>query len=131
MYLLDTNIVIFLFKDRFQIAEKIEKLGLENCCISEITVAELKYGAEKSNRPTYHHNLVNEFIQEVDVYPIYGFLDLYAQEKARLSKAGMIIHDFDILIGITAIANNFTLVTNNTAHLARLEGIVIEDWTKI
>ncbi len=130
MYLLDTNIVIFLFKDRFQIADKIEKVGLENCYISEITVAELKFGAEKSDRPTYHHKIVNEFIQEISVLPIHGFLDLYAKEKARLSKAGMIIHDFDILIGVTAIAHDLILITNNTTHLARLERIVTQDWTK-
>ncbi len=42
MYLLDTNMVIFLFKGRYQINQKIKQVGLENCFISEITLAELK-----------------------------------------------------------------------------------------
>lgn len=45
-YLLDTNICIFLLRGKYDVDKKIDQVGLENCCISEITVAELKYGAE-------------------------------------------------------------------------------------
>lgn len=41
------------------------------------------------------------------------------------------IDEFDILIGATSVANNMVLVTNNSAHLKRLDNIVIEDWTKV
>lgn len=41
------------------------------------------------------------------------------------------IDDFDILIGATAIANDMIMVTNNVAHLSRLDNIVIEDWTAL
>ncbi len=41
------------------------------------------------------------------------------------------IDDFDILIGATAVANEMTMVTNNSNHLVRLNNIVIEDWTKL
>ena len=61
---------------------------------------------------------------------IYNSLDIYAKEKARLRKAGMVIDDFDLLIGSTAIAHKITLVTNNSAHFKRLKGIEMEDWTK-
>jgi tRNA(fMet)-specific endonuclease VapC len=40
-YLLDTNIVIFLFRQKFQIQEKMAFVGLQNCSVSEITLAEL------------------------------------------------------------------------------------------
>ena len=72
MYLLDTNIVIFLFKGRYKIDEKIEEVGSDNCFISEISLAELLYGAEKSNRPDYHRNLVSSFVQKIQVLPISG-----------------------------------------------------------
>lgn len=55
---------------------------------------------------------------------------LYAKEKARLTKLGEIIPDFDIFIGTTAVANDYILVTNNTKHLSRVQNIEIEDWTK-
>jgi tRNA(fMet)-specific endonuclease VapC len=62
--------------------------------------------------------------------PIFGALDLYAQEKSRLRKAGIRIDDFDLLIGVTSVINNLIMVTNNTAHFQRIKGIVLEDWTK-
>ena len=42
-YLLDTNICIFYMKGRYQLDEKIAKVGQNNCYISEITVAELLF----------------------------------------------------------------------------------------
>lgn len=49
-YLLDTNICIYFLNGQFNLQEKIEKVKFENCCISEITLAELKYGIAKSTR---------------------------------------------------------------------------------
>ncbi|MCB9352201.1 MAG: type II toxin-antitoxin system VapC family toxin [Lewinellaceae bacterium] len=129
-YLLDTNIVIFFFKGRFDIDEKLDAVGIENCFISEITLAELKYGAFFSQQPEKHITEVEGLLKEIAVIPITSSIDLYAEEKARLRKAGTLIDDFDLLIGCTAIANGLTLVTNNTKHFNRLQNIRLEDWTK-
>ena len=51
MFLLDTNICIFYLNGRFNLAQKIKDIGKENCFISEITVAELKFGAANSAYP--------------------------------------------------------------------------------
>jgi tRNA(fMet)-specific endonuclease VapC len=128
-FLLDTNICIYFLKGKFDLISKIEKTDISNCFISEITVAELKYGAEKSERVSENRNKVNQFISKFTVIPIYTCLDIYAIEKARLSKNGVIIDDFDLLIGSTAIANEMTMVTNNSKHLSRLKNIKIADWT--
>jgi len=48
-FLLDTNICVFFLKGKFNLNEQLKKDGLQNCCISEITLAELKYGAECSD----------------------------------------------------------------------------------
>jgi tRNA(fMet)-specific endonuclease VapC len=42
-YLLDTNIIIFWLKGRYGIADQINKIGVSNCFVSEITIAELRY----------------------------------------------------------------------------------------
>ena len=47
-YLLDTNICAYFLNGKFNLKEKIDKAGFENCVVSEITIAELKYGVEKS-----------------------------------------------------------------------------------
>lgn len=129
-YLLDTNICIYFLKGRYRLVEKIEKIGFENLFISQITVAELKYGVEKSANPEKNRPVINELIDRFKQLPIYGALDIYAKEKARLKKEGNIVDDLDLLIGATAIENNMVLVTNNEKHFDRLQNIKIENWTK-
>jgi len=130
-YLLDTNTCIFFLKGLYELDVKIKLAGIENCFISEISVAELKFGAEKSQRSKENRSVISTFIEQINVLPIYGSLDVYASEKARLQKEGKIIDDFDLLIGSTAIANGLTLVTNNTKHFKRMREITIEDWTMV
>ena len=48
MYLLDTNICAYFLNGKFNLEAKIEEVGFENCVVSEVTIAELKYGVEKS-----------------------------------------------------------------------------------
>lgn len=128
-YLLDTNICIFYLKGRFNLNTKVELVGFENCFVSEITIAELKFGAENSELIEKNREVVTNFLSIFQIIPIFGSLDIYAKEKVRLRKIGYLIDDFDLLIGATAIANELVMVTNNTKHFARMENIVLEDWT--
>ena len=122
--------MIFFFKGRYDIDEKMDAVGVENCFISEITLAELKYGALFSQKPKKHMEEVEKLLEKISVIPITSAIDVYAQEKARLRKAGTLIDDFDLLIGATAIANILTLVTNNTKHFSRLQNLKLDDWTQ-
>ncbi len=110
-YLLDTDICIFLLKNKFGIKAQIKKVGLSNCFISEITIAELTYGAAKSSNYEKHINEVTEMESLFEVLPVYSSFSDFAKEKARLQKVGQLIADFDLLIGATAIKNDLTLVT--------------------
>lgn len=51
-FLLDTDICIHLMKGEHDLDQKIAVIGLQNCFISEITIAELTYGGENSS-PKY------------------------------------------------------------------------------
>lgn len=125
-YLLDTNICIYLLKDLFGLVEKIEAIGINNFFISEITIAELKFGAENSAFPEKNAQKISQIQQIFTVIPIFSSLDVYAKEKARLKKEGRILDDFDLLIGATAIHNNLTLITRNVSDFERLKAIEIE-----
>jgi len=129
-YILDTNICIYLFKGKYNLDEQVRKIGFSNCCISEITLAELKYGAECSDQVDGNMKMVDDFANEITIIPIYNALNIYAKEKARLRKAGQLIDDFDILIGVTAVANDLVLVTENDKHLSRISKVKIENWIK-
>ena len=130
-YLLDTNICIFFIKGQYGLYKIIEAAGPENCFISEMTVAELKYGIENSKTPEVLRKVIEAFIPKFSILPIYNSLDIYAKEKSKLRKQGLMIDDFDILIGATAIVNDMIMVTNNVEHLNRLSDIYIEDWTSV
>ncbi len=127
-YLLDTNVCIFFLKGKYHLNEKLKKVGIDNCCISEVTLAELKYGAECSDRVAENIKMIDDFSKEVTIVPIFNALGIYAKEKAKLRRTGTLIDDFDILIGATAVANNMILVTENEKHLVRISKIKIENW---
>jgi tRNA(fMet)-specific endonuclease VapC len=128
-YLLDTDISVFYLRGKYNVNQKLKDIiGYDNCFISEITLAELKYGAELSEKPEDNLRSVNEFANKIGILPIFNSLDLYAKEKARLRKIGSIIDDFDLLIGCSAIKNGLILVTNNENHFERLTNIKIENW---
>ncbi len=129
-YLLDTNICIYFLKGQYSIDEKIKSVGVENCFISDITVAELKFGAENSKQKAKNRKVIESFIDSIQILPIITCLDTYAKEKSRLRKGGMIIDEFDLLIGSSAIENHMVLVTRNTKHFERLRNLEIVNWAE-
>ncbi len=102
-YLLDSNICIHFFKGKFGLIDKLIEIELDKCAISEITLAELVYGVENSSNPQKNHNIIDQFIDQITILPIFDSIYLYGKEKARLRKNGTPISDFDLLIGCTAV----------------------------
>lgn len=129
-YLLDTNICIFFLQGKYNVPMHIEQVGRKKCCISEITVGELLYGAACSNNKEEHLAQVNELISLFVVLPIYPILPLFAENKAVLRIQGKLIDDFDLLIGSTAVAHKMILVSENLKHLSRIPDIKTENWIK-
>ncbi|KQB37228.1 PIN domain-containing protein [Flavobacterium aquidurense] len=128
-YLLDTSICVFFLRGRLNLDKIVKEVGLENCYISEITVAELRFGAENSDDPIKSNKAVDVFLKGLIIIPIFGSIKRYAIEKVRLRKIGKPINDeFDLLIGVTAVENQLTLVTDNVKDFKLLSGIQIENW---
>lgn len=127
-YLIDTNICIYFMKGLNNLKDRFLASGLDNIYISEITLAELKFGIENSSSKKQNHQTLQNFLTGVQIIPIFHSIDFYASEKARLRKLGSPIDDFDLLIGATAVTNNLILVTNNISHFNRIKGIKVENW---
>ena len=127
-YLLDTCIVVFLFRDKYDVAPKLDAVGLENCYISENTIAELQAGVEKSSSKQFNQMMLDKFVQMVNVIPFSSVIKRYAKEKVATEKQGTPVADFDLLIGCSALENNLTMVTDNVKHFAPIPGIIIENW---
>lgn len=130
LYLLDTNICIHFFRGKFNLLKKIETVKLQNCAISEITLAELVFEAENGSNPQMNNELIVQFTEHLNILPLLNAIDFYAKEKVRLRKEGLMISDFDLLIGATAVANNLIMVTENTKEFQRISSLKIENWIK-
>ncbi len=129
-YLLDTNICVHYVKGQYNLEQRIEKVGIENCYISIITVAEMQYGVAKGSEVNKEKNqdAMDKFTGGVEILSLEKCLVIFAEIKTMLRKTGRIVDDFDLLIGSTAIAHNLILVTRNIKHFERMEGIVMENW---
>lgn len=114
----------------YDLKAKFKEVKPKNCFISEITLAELKYGVANSKDKSNNQKALDFFLSAIQIIPIIHCIDKYALEKARLRKSGMLIDDFDLLIGATAVTYDLKMVTNNTSHFKRIKGIKLEDWTK-
>ncbi len=87
-------------KGRFGLIDKFKEVGLSNCFISEITLAELKFGVQNSQQIDKNTETLSKFLSDL------------------------------LLIGATAVANQLTMITNNVGEFSRIKNINIEDWTK-
>lgn len=85
-YLLDSNICVYILRGRKGVREQLQKVGWDNCCISEMTVAELLYGAECSSKIEENKKEVLSFCADIEIIPIGLALSEYAHQKAILRK---------------------------------------------
>ena len=129
-YLLDTSTCVAIFRGNRDVADKMEKVGRDKCFITQIVVAELLYGAYKSNRVKENLKQTRDFIKEMNILPFGDCVEAFAKERVQLWSDGKKIEDFDLLIGGAAKAAGLTIVTHNVKHFNHIEGIKIEDWVK-
>jgi tRNA(fMet)-specific endonuclease VapC len=129
IYLLDTDICIFLLKGDAKVTANAISVG--DIALSAITVAEVLHGAYYSADPTSSLRLTRALITKYMVIDLdTPIAETFGEIKANLRRTGFILADFDLLIGATAIMTGRTLVTNNIQHFQRLAayGLTIENW---
>jgi tRNA(fMet)-specific endonuclease VapC len=130
-YLLDTNIVSDLVRrPQGRIAEYVRKVGEAQVCTSIVVAAELRYGATKkgSQRLTAQLETV---LSGLDVLPFEAPADAtYGLIRTRLEQAGTPIGANDLLIAAQALALGCTIVTDNEAEFARVDGLLRENWLR-
>jgi tRNA(fMet)-specific endonuclease VapC len=131
VYLLDTNICIFLIKKKNpSLIEKLKKYYKKGIFISSLTLAELEYGVENSDHKEKNRLSLIEFLI---IFEILNFeqkdTQSYGMIKSDLRKSGKMIGAIDALLAAQAISRNFIFITNNTKEFERIKNLRIEDWT--
>ena len=128
-YMLDTNICIYVMKNYpEELREKFNLLA-EQLCISSITLGELYYGAEKSQRRAVNLAAIAEFTARLDVLPFGDKAAAhYGQLRAELERVGKPCGAHDMQIGGHARSEGLIVVTNNLREFARMPGLRTENW---
>ncbi len=129
-FLLDTNICIYIINRKPAVViERMKQTGVDSIALSSITLAELSYGVEKSERPVQNRLALIKFLLP---FPILAFDDTsafaYGRIRAHMEKTGSIIGSLDLLIGAQAISAGLTLITNNTREFSQVPELRIENW---
>lgn len=131
-YMLDTNIVIFIRRERPQaVLERFRVFQPGEAVISMVTYGELLYGAQKSRERERAEIILAKFISMVPVLGMgaQSVATAYGAIRADLEKRGNVIGGNDLWIAAHALAEGLTLVTNNVGEFARVSGLPVEDWT--
>ncbi len=130
-YVLDTNGCIFLMnRARPELARRVLQVSPGDIALSAIVVAELVYGAAKSQRPAEARMRLELLL---GAFPLVPFdmpaVEAYGTVRARLERAGTPIGPLDTLIAAHAVSLDATLVTNNVREFRRVKGLRVEDWS--
>ncbi len=129
MYLLDTNTLIYFFKDIGNVAATLLSKSPKDIYIPAIALYEIEVGIAKSNNSKKRKNQLESFTSRTSILPFGSKeAEVAAMIRAELEKRGTPIGPYDTLIAGTALASNATLVTHNTKEFNRVGGLAIEDW---
>lgn len=129
-YLLDTDTCVYYLKGIETVVNAFKEVEQEELAISQITLAELQFGAFNSEQVERNLQRVDFFESSISVVLLDSAITReFAKQKAKLRKTGKSLDDFDLFIGATALVGELTLVTNNTKHFERIEGLVLQNWS--
>ena len=131
-YLLDTNICIYLAKQKpISVLHKFEQLSIGEVGMSTITFGELVYGVQKSDHPKKTLQLLQEITNLIPVLPISTETGKhYGEIRSKLEKQGNLIGNNDLWIAAHALDLNLILVTNNIKEFSRVTHLKLENWVK-
>lgn len=132
MFLLDTNICVFLMKNKYpEMSKKLLNSDPSEIAVSSITVYELEYGAAKSLWPEKNRNNVKLFLAPFTIIPFDSSDAIIAGEiRHLLEKAGTPIGPYDLQIAAQGLSRGYTIITHNTGEFSRVPNLQITDWVE-
>jgi len=128
--ILDTDTVSYLFRQHPNVVEKVRKYTdiHDFMNISLVTYYEVMNGLYYRDAKR-QMAVFQQFADDNSILPLNREIaDISAKIFADLKSTGQSIGHTDTLIAGTAIHNDMILITNNTRHFRRVEGLQFESW---
>lgn len=132
MFILDTNALSELIKKRPKplFINHLRRYPSEAFYTSIICVMELRYGSNRRpDKESFWDRIEREILARVTILGLGLDEALRAGDVlAHLSRRGELIGLEDLLIGVTALTYNYTVVTANLQHFQRIPNLRVENW---
>jgi tRNA(fMet)-specific endonuclease VapC len=129
-FMLDADTVSYALRGQGQVGARIVAHRPSEICLSSITLAELRFGAE-SKRSEKLRRAIRGFVKDLAVLAFdEKAADRFALVAAALARRGEPIGTFDTLLAAHALSLGLTVITNNTKHFSRVPGLALENWTR-
>lgn len=127
-FLLDADSVSYALRGEGGVAEQIQTRRPSELGLSAITLAELRFGAER-RRSRRLHRLIDAFVGDIAVVPFDDeAADRFGKVAAALMSRGTPIGALDAMLAAHALRLGLTLVTHNLKHFRRVRGLAVADW---
>jgi tRNA(fMet)-specific endonuclease VapC len=127
-YLLDADTASYALRGQGHVGARILQHAPSDVCISAITLAELRYGAE-ARKSQKLRRAIRTFVKDIEVLPFdQAAAERFAEVAAELTQSGTPIGVFDTLVAAQALSLGLVVVTNNTRHFGRVTGLKVENW---
>jgi tRNA(fMet)-specific endonuclease VapC len=132
MYLLDTNICIYIInKKPQQVVEHIKNFEPPQIKLSAISIGELEYGVSKSKYREKNRTALLDFASAFDIVEFNDKdAEVYGLIRADLENRGEVIGPYDMQIAAQAITRDLILVTNNVEEFSRISNLKYENWVE-
>jgi tRNA(fMet)-specific endonuclease VapC len=131
-YLLDANVCVDYLNLRYpSVVERMQSSAPEDLCLSSVAVAELRYGADNSERKAQNHARLDILTTEIQCMDFdLSAARVYGLIRSTLEAKGTLVGPYDMMIAAQALSLGFVLVTDNEKEFRRIEGLKIENWRR-
>jgi tRNA(fMet)-specific endonuclease VapC len=131
-YMLDTNIMVYVLNARPHhqaVLDRFDREEPRDMVVSSITLAELRFGIEKSRRREASRTALHRALHALNVvaFDVKAAVT-YGAVRAALETTGKPIGPLDTLIAAHALSLDLTLVTSNLREFSKVRELRVENW---
>ncbi len=128
--LIDSSVLIAVERGDLSVDAITTGYAEEDVAVSAVTASELLHGVHRARTPCQRHRR-QAFVEGLLAqFPVVGFdltvARVHASLWADLAKRGVAVGERDLMIGATAIAKDYTLVTRDRRSFSKISGLSVQ-----